>query len=340
MYEDHKLTIADAFVSVTNRFGLLDLYSLIKSNLRSYVAILVYHRVGTIKDRWSVDTTDTIDFEKQMKYLLRTHKIISLEEMAKIILEKKALPKRAAVVTFDDGYKDNYTNAFPILKKYNIPATIFLTTGNIGTNNLFWWDKVEYILCNTKLKRFDLGDFGDISPPSGSNILKSLGEIMSRFNRIPEDKKRVLIDKLVKISDVDVPKNLGRDIIMSWDEVKEMNENGINFGAHTVTHPILTKVSPQQAKHEITKSKKDIEKRLNKPVTTFSYPNGLADDFNEEIKNLLKENGFICASTIIPKMTTKKTDLFELGRLPPGRNLNSFKFCISGLYSDIFQWRF
>lgn len=338
MYEDHKLTIADAFVSVTNRFGLLDLYSLIKSNLRSYVAILVYHRVGTIRDRWSVDTTDTIDFEKQMKYLLRTHKIISLEQMAKIILERKTLPKRAAVVTFDDGYKDNYTNAFPILKKYNIPATIFLTTGNIGTNNLFWWDKVEYILCNTKLKRFDLGDFGDISPPSGSNILKSLGEIMSRFNRTPEDKKCVLIDKLVKISDVDVPKNLGRDIIMSWDEVKEMNENGINFGAHTVTHPILTRVSLQQAKHEITKSKKDIEKRLNKPVTTFSYPNGLADDFNEEIKNLLKENGFICASTIIPKMTTKKTDLFELGRLPPGRNLNSFKFCISGLYSDIFRW--
>ena len=335
----HKPTIADAIISVTNRFGLIDTYSLVKNNLRSQAVIIMYHRVGTNKDIWSIDTTDTSDFEKQMKYLLKTHKIISLEKLARAIIEKRALPKRAAVITFDDGYKDNYTNAFPILKKYNIPATIFLTTGHIGTDNLFWWDKIGYILCNTKLKGLELEDFGHISSPSMNNISQSLDMIIEEFERIPENKKNDLIEKLVKISDVDIPKDIGRDVILSWEEVKEMNENGINFGAHTVTHPILTNLSLKQAKHEIVQSKKDIKKRLWKSVSTFSYPSGLADDFNAEIINLLKENGFICAVTRIPKTITSKTDLYELGRLPPGWNYDSFKFCISGLYSDIFRFK-
>ncbi|MCK4818805.1 polysaccharide deacetylase family protein, partial [bacterium] len=284
---------------------------------------------------WSVDAINTSDFEKQMKCLLRTHKIISLEKLARAIVEKRALPERAAVVTFDDGYKDNYTNVFPILKKYNIPATVFLTTGHIGTDNLFWWDKIGYILCNTKLKRLELEDFGDISLPSKGNISQSLDKIINRLNRTPEDKKCDLIEKLVEISDVDIPKGMGRNVILSWEEVKEMNENGINFGAHTVTHPILTRLSAKQAKHEIVQSKKDIKRRLNKPVTAFSYPNGLTDDFNAEIIDLLKESGFICAVTRIPKMIISKTDLYELGRLFPGWNYESFKFCVSGLYSDL-----
>lgn len=295
----------------------------------------MYHRVGTNKDIWSVDAINTSDFEKQMKYLLRTHKIISLEKLARAIVEKRTLPERAAVVTFDDGYKDNYTNVFPILKKYNIPATVFLTTGHIGTDNLFWWDKIGYILCNTKLKRLELEDFGDISLPSKGNISQSLDKIINRLNRTSEDKKCDLIEKLVEISDVDIPKGMGRNVILSWEEVKEMNENGINFGAHTVTHPILTRLSAKQAKHEIVQSKKDIKRRLNKPVTAFSYPNGLTDDFNAEIIDLLKESGFICAVTRIPKMIISKTDLYELGRLFPGWNYESFKFCVSGLYSDL-----
>ena len=82
------------------------------------------------------------------------------------------------------------------------------------------------------------------------------------------------------------------------------------------------------------KALQDIEKRLGKPITTFSYPNGLADDFDKEIINIVKESGFICAVTAIPKMVTSGTDLYELGRLPPGWSYDTFKFFISGLYSS------
>jgi peptidoglycan/xylan/chitin deacetylase (PgdA/CDA1 family) len=337
MYGYNLQKNTNGIISIMDRFRLLDTYSLVKNNIRSQVAIIMYHRIGTNKDIWSIDTTYTSDFEKQMRYLKKTYEIISFEKLTQAILEKKTLPKRAAIVTFDDGYKDNYTEAYPILKKYEIPATIFLTTGYIETDNLFWWDKIGYVLCNTKLKKIELEDFGDISPISIDNIPYSLDIILEKFKKIPEDKKKKLIEILVQKSDVDIPRGVGKNLIMSWDNIGEMNENGINFGAHTVTHPVLTNLSLNQAKFEIIESKKNIEKRLDKTVTTFSYPNGLANDYNSEIVKILKENGFICSVTAIPKMVTSKSDLFELGRLPPGDSYKSFKFCISGLYSDLFK---
>jgi peptidoglycan/xylan/chitin deacetylase (PgdA/CDA1 family) len=293
----------------------------------------MYHHIGTKKDDYLLYRTNTSDFEKQMKYLQNTHKIISFEKLIQAVTEKKSLPKRAAIITFDDGYKDNYTEAFPLLKKYKIPATIFLTTGHIETDNSFWWNKIGYVLCKTKFKKIELDDFGDISPPSIENMPYSLRMIFQKFKKIPEDKKKKLIDLLIQKSDVNIPKSIDKDLMMSWDNIREMNENGIDFGAHTVTHPILTNLSLNQAKFEIVESKKIIEKRLNKTITTFCYPNGYADDYNTDIIKILKDNGFSCSVTAIPKMVTIKSNLFELGRVPPGYDDKSFKFNISGLYS-------
>ena len=101
----------------------------------------MYHHIGSKKDGYLLNRTNTSDFEKQMIYLKKTHEIFNFKRLNQVFKEGKTLPKRTAIITFDDGYKNNYTEAFPILKKYNIPATIFLTTGHIETNNVFWWDK-------------------------------------------------------------------------------------------------------------------------------------------------------------------------------------------------------
>ena len=161
---DNARKIADAVFNFADRFRLFDIYNITLGNTRSQVKIIMYHRVGANNEIWSVDAVDSSDFEKQIRYLIKTHKIISLEELTKILIEKKSLQKRTAVITFDDGYKDNYINAYPILKKYNIPATIFLTTGHINSDKFFWWDRLGYILLNTKLKKINLEGFGIILP--------------------------------------------------------------------------------------------------------------------------------------------------------------------------------
>ena len=341
MNSEDKLSIIDTLFIGADYFKLFDTYSFFRRNVKPQVTIIMYHRVDTSKEDWSVDAIDTSIFEKQIKYLKKTHEIYSLENLAQDLLEKKKLPKRLAVLTFDDGYKDNYTNAFPILKKYKIPATIFLTTDHIETDKLFWWDKLGYILLNLKNKEIHLKDFGVIKPSLLKNNSKYFDGIMIKFNAYSEEKKHNFIEELEKILNEDIPKEIGKNKTLTWDEVKEMSENNINFGAHTVNHPILTNISLKQAELEISQSKKDIEKRLNKPITTFSYPNGLASDYNTEIIDLLKKYGFTCAVTRIPNTINSKTSLFELGRVSPGWSYVSFKFCVSGIFTDFsnaFNW--
>jgi hypothetical protein len=193
------------------------------------------------------------------------------------------------------------------------------------------------MLLNLKQEEINLKDFGIIKPLSIQKNRNMFDETMIKFNKISEEKKLELIKELENVFDKNLLKEIGKNKTLSWNEVREMSENNIDFGAHTVNHPILTQISLKQAEHEILHSKKDIEKKLNKTITTFSYPNGLANDYNSEIIKVLKKYGFICAVTRVPNTITSKTNLFELGRVPPGWSFESFKFCVSGIYSDIYN---
>lgn len=321
------------FLDLLDRGRIINIFNLIYSGVTPQVAVLLYHHIGTKKDDFLLNRIPTLEFERQMRYLKDSYEIISLKKLHDYLIEKKSLPRRVAVVTFDDGYKDNYTEAFPILKEYGIPATIFLTTGHIETNNVFWWNVIGYVLSNTKEKKIELGEFGTIESPLKDCMYFSLRNTYQKFKKISEEKKKKMIELLIQESGVEVPKDLGKGLMLSWDNIREMNEQGIEFGAHTITHPILTNVPLDQAKLEIVESKKTIEQKLGESVTSFCYPNGFSSDYNSNIIQILKDNGFLCAVTAIPQMVTANTSLFELGRIPSGNDDRSFKFCVSGMYS-------
>jgi peptidoglycan/xylan/chitin deacetylase (PgdA/CDA1 family) len=189
------------------------------------------------------------DFEKQMQYLSKVYNPISLEKMAQHIQNGTSLPSKAIAVTFDDGYQDNYENAYPILKKYNIPATFFLTTGFIGTGEIPAWDKGYYT-----------------------------GE---------------------------------KALMLSWEQVREMSDNGISFGSHTLTHPFLTRIPHKHAQREISLSKDIIEQKIGKPVTTFAYPSG---NFDADIKGIVKGAGYSAAVSTIPGHNSMNDDVYVLKR--------------------------
>ena len=333
-YLTQKQKMIDQIICSINHFGFSDAYGIFKNYCSSQILILMYHRVGPNKSNWLLPPISTNDFENQMRYLSKTHKILPLNDLAKYIIEGKTVDEKIAVVTFDDGYKDNYICAFPILKKYNIPATVFLVTGNIGTKNLFWFDKIRYLLLHSKIKRINLNEFGDFTLNTLKNRLFSSFIISEKLKKIPNEKKNNILEEIENISDVNIPVDLAKNLILSWDEVKEMNECSVDFGAHTVTHPILTRISFDRAKYEISQSKKNIEKKIGKTVNTFCYPNGTSDDFNTNLLNFVTESGFSCAVTTIPIIDTSKANLYRLGRLPTAWSFESFKFLISGCYSD------
>jgi peptidoglycan/xylan/chitin deacetylase (PgdA/CDA1 family) len=328
-----RQSITNPLIQLANRVGIVDAYSMIKGYYSSQITILMYHRVGPQNERWQPPPVPPKDFEDQMQYLKKTHALLSLTDVACALRDHRPLPKKVAVVTFDDGYKSNYDYAFPILKQYRIPATIFLATGHIDTGTLFWWDKIRYALWHTYHHRLIVDELGVVTLRSLNEKRQKTIGIIEAVKKFPEHKKNSIIDHLITTADITIPPTLGHQVIVSWDDVREMQNHGIEFGAHTVTHPILTKVSLEQANYEITQSKKDIENALGTPVTTFSYPNGKQADFNTEILHMVQTSGYTCAVTTLPTTNASPDTLYILGRLIPW-NYTSFKLFISGLYSD------
>jgi len=328
-----SMEIKSLAAKIANNSGFLDGYSFLRRNFTgSQIVILMYHRISPQNDNWSLKPLSPHNFERQIEYFCHNFEVFPLEQLVQRILQEKPLPKKAVIITFDDGYKDNYLYAFPILKKYHIPATVFLATGHIGTGNLFWWDKVNYAIQHTAIDRLDLDELGNYSLQSDLDRSHANFMITEKLKKLPNDNKEFLVKRIINDLNVDIPPDLGMKIILSWDEVREMSDDNIVFGAHTVNHPILTNLSLEQAKYEILQSKRDIEKELCKEVTSFSYPNG---DFNAEIIELVKDNGFHYAVSVRPnKIIGSKDNIFTLGRIGAGEDFDKFKVAFCGLLGD------
>jgi peptidoglycan/xylan/chitin deacetylase (PgdA/CDA1 family) len=264
-----------------------------------------------------------------MIYLSKNFQLLPLQKLTQLIREGKTLPKAAAAVTLDDGYRDNYVNAYPILKRHHVPATLFLITGHIGTDDLFWWDKIRYAVHQTQANKLQLDEFGefDLSSPKARRETASGAEQMA--SNLVEDKKNLFIDKLVHAANITIPTELGTELNLSWDEVARMNEDDIDFGAHTVSHPNLTRVPLDQARNEVTQSKKDIEKGSGKPCNLFAYPLGA---LNDSVDDIIRQSGFIGAVTSNPTWITPKIDPYRLGRLGVTEKFCEFRIVISGLW--------
>jgi len=303
--------------------GFLRLYRLLQKRFEEkpdYI-ILMYHRVLESGLDYSLPgmVVSKKTFAKQMKYLVKKYKVIPLEELVEKLVKKENLAPRTCAITFDDGWRDNYQNAYPILRKYRLPATIFLTTNFIGTEEVFWPEMLTHSLLQIRQQKKDLGplsscplklyqylcQFRDDESPSN---LKLLSNIIGQFKHL-DSKTRELILNELQNSSGKRPEN--RRYLLNWTEIQEMSQNGISFGAHSLTHAILTKENPEIAVKEMKDSKNIIEMKIGKPVKGFSYPNG---DWNKELKEIAQKEGysFACA---VSDGTLNKGDLFSLRRM-------------------------
>jgi peptidoglycan/xylan/chitin deacetylase (PgdA/CDA1 family) len=231
-----------------------------------------------------------------MEALRRRFEVLPLEELAERARSRK-LPRNAVAVTFDDGYRDNYTNAFPLLRELGLPATIFLTTDALDRGGLLWHDRV----------------FDAFHRSRNEEARASFTAELGRLRRVsPEERDRRIVSLLEELG-VEENGASGWEK-MSWPEAREMASQGISFGAHTVDHPILTRVSESEARRQIRESKERIEKELGSRITMFAYPNGGAADFNRSTEKLVEEEGFSLAVTTVAGANDESTNPFALRR--------------------------
>ncbi len=294
--------------------NLFEVYSYLKRSWAgTEIIIVVYHRVSIVDDQWSIDIVHPSSFENQLQYLRSNYVIVPLSGLLQYLqAHHPPSTKRIAALTFDDGYKDFLTYALPILNKYHIPATIFLATGYIGSGTLFWWDDVGYAIECTRRGVLNLGEFGNYKLDTLTQRRATALTIIERLKKLPNENRIRVIGELLSEADVNIPEKLANEVVLTWEDVRHISAAGISVEAHSVTHPVLTNMTLERAKREITESRSEIEKQLNRPVTFFAYPNG---DCSPEIVKVLKEEGFVGAVTSNPAWISSRTNPYQLGRI-------------------------
>lgn len=326
--------IANNFHAKKNKAGAVVFPYVVKRKSRS-VQILAYHRVNDDNDPFLPAIPCSV-FERQMEYLASNYNVLSLD-LAVERMSRDDVPENAIVVTCDDGYRDNYLHAFPILKKYSVPATIFLATGAIGSGKTLWHDQVFAAFKTTKassLAAFVPGN-GVWALDSGENKLTVQRRVLEYLWSLNDQDREQAIYRLHER--LEVPEAASGNtcrLMLSWEEVCEMNRNGIHFGAHTVNHPILSRLGSDDARREIISSKETIEGVLNEPVTSFAYPVGRSADFTPATKTIIEEAGFDCGLTMMLGNNEVGSDMYELRRIAPwdencavfGLRLSAFQF--------------
>jgi len=295
---------------------------------RGKVLILMYHRFSNQNDG---EATSAHAFREQLTYLTSHYRIVPLSSIAELIKRGETIPPGLAVITIDDGYRDVYDIAFPILREFQVPATLFLVTDFIEEKAWLWTDKLKFITQQTKsrwlevvfdnlLTRIELDDYG--SRRQAAYYINAI------LKKQPNTLKEQTITKIAAAHGVDLPAQATEQFQpLSWDEVRELDAEGIEIGSHTVSHPILTQIDNQQLRYELHESKLHLEARLHRNVDLFCYPNG---DCNEEIAREVKRAGYRCAVTTNYGLNYSAIELLKLRRIAAESNFSRFLQSTSG----------
>lgn len=287
------------------------------------LTILTYHRVLPMKEierypfRAMAMRRDL--FEAQIAHLARGYTVLALPDAVRL-LHAGRLPRRAVAITFDDGYRDNYTHAWPILTKYEVPATFFVVTGALDRNVRLWWDDVEGRL--ERLRERTPSDAGELPGwlgpiyrdlRAGRDLRVITQEVVRFLNDLPQEERLQALGVLRACGNGEAPEDVER--MMTWEHVREMSGSGMLFGAHTVTHAFLDELDDEGTRQEIEGSVARLQERLGTPVALFSYPRGRV---GEHVRKLLAESGIEAAVTTEVGFNSQGADPFRLKRLDAG----------------------
>ncbi|MCG5497546.1 polysaccharide deacetylase family protein [Ectothiorhodospira variabilis] len=291
---------------------LLPLFS--PGNQRGRLSILIFHQVLSEPDPFRPEALDAVTFDWQIALLAQHFNLLPLPE-AIDRLRDGTLPSRAACVTFDDGYADNATVALPILDKYRVPATFFISTGYLDGGRM-WHDTV------IEAVRLMETDLLDLSDSLGQRFLtgsihekrRSTRRLIALLKNLDPMDRDALIQQIIR----PVSSRLPTDLMMTSDQVRMMQKSGMVLGCHTVTHPIFTTVSTDTVRQEIQQGRADLQSLLDDSVTLFAYPNGRPfDDYLAEHVALVRELGFDAAFSTASGVATLASDNWQLPRFSP-----------------------
>lgn len=282
------------------------------------VLCLNYHRIGRDQGSpfdhalWSASQDD---FDAQVRQMKRNCEVLSPDQLPDALRHKSG---RNVLITFDDGYIDNYAAAFPVLRAHSVPATFFVTTGFLDSRLLAWWDEIAWIIRTSKRSDFAAPPWlpEPLRPQESAD--RAIRTALATFKSMPQVDNQEFLSLLAERAGVKRYQACdGSTPWMTWDMIREMRRAGMTIGGHTVTHPILAQMPEDQQRQEVLQCGRRLQEELGEPMRFFSYPVGGRKSFTAETRRCLRDAGVQYAFSYYGGMSRfEDWDNFDIRRVP------------------------
>ncbi len=267
---------------------------------RDSLLVLNYHRIGNAdEDPFDpgVFSASGDQLNDQIAYLKRHVSLVTLEEamaFAHGTLQEKA-PRCRVLITFDDGYLDNYQIAFPILRSHGAQGVFFLVTSLVGSGCVPWWDRIAFVIKTARRRCFSLHYPAELAVDlDASGVAQSLRDVLNLYKRPGNADPERFLGELDDAAKGDsIPGTLRR--FLNWDEAREMIAGGMAIGSHTHSHPVLAQLGPEQQRNELAQSRALLMEHLGIPADALAYPVGAASSFSDQTQQIARECGYRAA---------------------------------------------
>jgi peptidoglycan/xylan/chitin deacetylase (PgdA/CDA1 family) len=292
--------------------------------VRDSLLVLNYHRIGSPDcDLFDpgVFSATAEEFNDQIKWLKRHVSLVSLEEALGFLdgtLQEKTRRCRV-LITFDDGYLDNYNVAFPILRSHDVQAVFFLLTSMVGSSMVPWWDHIGYLVRTARRRQFSLHYPAEMAVDiDGHGLTRSLQAILKLYKR-PEnsDPARFIRELEEELRGACVPCTMRR--FLSWEEAREMTAGGMAIGSHTHSHSVLSQLQLNQQNEELSKSRAILKEQLGIEANVLAYPVGARTSFTNQTQAAAREAGYRSAFSFYGGTNLPgRTSLYDVSRIGIG----------------------
>jgi peptidoglycan/xylan/chitin deacetylase (PgdA/CDA1 family) len=294
---------------------------------RHQALIVTYHRFS---EREGAAWISARAFAEQVKYLSAHYTLVPLSRLASCLRDRE-LPPRLAAITIDDGYRDAYEIAFPILREHCAPATVFVVTEFVEGTAWLWTDKARYLTESASARAFEIGIGGrnlrlDLNGAASRAVAAAL--INTALKPLSEESREALIERLAFELGVKPPERPPAEYgAINWRQAREMADAGVEIGSHTLTHPILTGLGDARLREEVAQSRDRIQNALGRKVETFCYPNG---DYDLRTQREVARAGYRLAVTTDVGLNNGRNDPLALRRIHGEYDLARFVKNTSG----------
>jgi peptidoglycan/xylan/chitin deacetylase (PgdA/CDA1 family) len=267
---------------------------------KDVLLVLNYHRIGD-RDQDEFDSNvfsvNADQFNEQIAYLKEHLTLVTLEEALAFIdgKAKDRTPRSRVLITFDDGYMDNFETAFPILRSHGAQGVFFLTTDMVGSCRVPWWDEIAYVIKTARQRQFTLHYPSDLAVDIDQDgVSISLRNVVKSYYGPENTDPARFIRELKEAAQGDEPPTSLRRFL-NWEEAKEMLEGGMAIGSHTIDHPILSRLGREEQRRELAQSRAVLKDRLGMNAEALAYPFGVEDSFSDQTMEVAAETGYRAA---------------------------------------------